>query len=182
MLWILFSLSGFIIFGVGPATVAAYSVNRSWINQEEKENTFKKFWRVYKENFIQANILWFIFFILGFVLYVDLYFIFRWDHSIAPILLGLVMFLAVIYAIVIIFSFPLLIVLKKGAIQSMKYGFIYAISSPILTITLFISLAVIQYISYQFPVAYLFLTVSVSSYFVLVVVQRISYKLNIEEV
>jgi len=182
ILWILFSVLGLIIFGIGPATTAALSVIRGWIKQEEREgNMFQIFWRVYKESFVQANILWFILLLIGFVLYVDLYFIFRLDHFTAPLLLGIGVFMVILYVVVIIFSFPLLISLEINALKSIKYALIYGLTSPILTLTLSISLMMVQYISYHIPVAYLFFTVSVTSYLILVVIQRNSYKLNIEE-
>ncbi|WP_416147411.1 YesL family protein [Salipaludibacillus sp. HK11] len=182
ILWILFSMLGLLVFGIGPATTAVCGVIHRWLKHEQiQESTFNHFWHIYKENFVKANVLWFIFLFVGFALYFDFYFIFRLDHFLVPVLLGLVGFLSILYVIVLIFSFALLVILKSTIVQTIKYAFIYGLTSPSLTISILMSLVIIHYISYQFPVVYLFFTVSVASLLIVVVVIKNTSKLKMDD-
>ncbi|PYZ91915.1 hypothetical protein CR194_17075 [Salipaludibacillus keqinensis] len=180
ILWIVFSLVGMVVFGVAPATIAVYSVFQQWIKGEEIEGKIiTHFFKIYKEKFFRANLLWGILLVIGFILYVDFYFIFRWDHVIAPVLLGLGMFVLILYIMVIMFSFPLIAYRNLKVMQSIKYALIYGFRSPSLTISLIISFLVIHYLIFQFPVLYLFYSVSIITYMIMLVTHKNSHKLNI---
>lgn len=181
ILWLLFSLFGLIIFGIAPATTAAYGVIQTWMRQEQTKGTIlSHFWQTYKETFIRANTLWLILLVIGFILYVDFYFIFRLDHAFAPVLLGIGGLVFMLYVMVIVFSFPLLVQLNLKTWATMKFALIYAFTSPVLTISIVVSFVAFHYLIFQVPVLYLFFSVSVMAYIIMAVVERNSSKLGLQ--
>ena len=57
LLWILFMLAGLIVMGVFPSTTAMFSVTRKWILGETDTPVFHTFWKAYKQNFLQSNLV-----------------------------------------------------------------------------------------------------------------------------
>ncbi|MCE7793925.1 DUF624 domain-containing protein [Salipaludibacillus sp. CUR1] len=181
-LWIIFSLAGLVIAGIAPATAAAHAATQRWVKNEEIEGKIVKyFWMDYKKYFVKSNMVWGFLLITGSILYADFYFIFRLDSSFAPMLLGLGIFLLVLYLIIFFYSIPLLIHLKMRVWESIKYAFIFGFSSPVLTVSGIGSFFVIQYLLFQFPVLYLFFSISIFSYITMNVVNTVSIKLKLSD-
>lgn len=62
LLWILFSLLGIGIFGIGPATIAVFSVIRAKLLENESGTIWRSFYLVFKNNFWRGNKLFIIIF------------------------------------------------------------------------------------------------------------------------
>jgi uncharacterized membrane protein YesL len=56
LLWIVFTLLGGVILGLGPATVAAYTLARRH-GQGESFQAWSEFWTVYRREFVRASLL-----------------------------------------------------------------------------------------------------------------------------
>ncbi|MFG1687535.1 YesL family protein [Nonomuraea sp. NPDC049269] len=56
LLWILFTLAGGVILGLGPATVAAYTLARRHARGESIQ-AWTEFWTVYRREFVRASLL-----------------------------------------------------------------------------------------------------------------------------
>ncbi|MFI7153322.1 YesL family protein [Nonomuraea sp. NPDC050022] len=56
LLWIVFTLLGGVILGLGPATVAAYTLARRH-GQGESFQAWPEFWTVYRREFVRASLL-----------------------------------------------------------------------------------------------------------------------------
>jgi uncharacterized membrane protein YesL len=56
LLWILFSLMGGVILGLGPATVAAYTLARRH-SRGESIQIWPEFWAVYRREFVRGSLL-----------------------------------------------------------------------------------------------------------------------------
>jgi len=65
-----FSILGLFIAGLFPAIVAALSVSKKWLDQEEF-SIAKEFRKVYFQEFFKANLLGWVFALIGFVLYIN---------------------------------------------------------------------------------------------------------------
>src|SRR3954453_4511011 len=71
ILWILFTLTGFIVFGIMPATVALFTVVRKWTMKESDIPIFPNFFQTYKKEFLKANIVGLTIAGIGFFLFFD---------------------------------------------------------------------------------------------------------------
>lgn len=67
-LWALFSLP---IFTIGASTTAAFYVGQHWARGKEPP-IWEKFWTSFRQNFMQATLIWFFFGGVGFMLLVNI--------------------------------------------------------------------------------------------------------------
>ncbi|MEU6713323.1 DUF624 domain-containing protein [Nonomuraea sp. NPDC046802] len=56
LMWIVFTLAGGVILGLGPATVAAYTLARRHARNETFQ-AWAEFWAVYRREFVRASLL-----------------------------------------------------------------------------------------------------------------------------
>ncbi|WP_336208906.1 YesL family protein [Nonomuraea sp. LPB2021202275-12-8] len=56
LLWIVFTLAGGVLFGLGPATVAAYTLARRHA-RGESIHAWTEFWHVYRREFVRGSLL-----------------------------------------------------------------------------------------------------------------------------
>ncbi|MFI7702720.1 YesL family protein [Nonomuraea sp. NPDC049480] len=56
LIWIVFTLAGGVILGLGPATVAAYTLARRHA-RSETFHAWSEFWTVYRREFVRASLL-----------------------------------------------------------------------------------------------------------------------------
>src|SRR5690554_2101428 len=57
LLWIFFTLTGLLLFGFFPSTLAMYAIVRDWLNGKTDIVIFKNFWNYYKTEFVKSNLL-----------------------------------------------------------------------------------------------------------------------------
>ncbi|MFB4280138.1 YesL family protein [Nonomuraea sp. MTCD27] len=56
LIWLVFTLAGGVILGLGPATVAAYTLARRHARNETIQ-VWREFWLVYRREFVRASLL-----------------------------------------------------------------------------------------------------------------------------
>src|SRR5699024_10685272 len=69
-LWVTFIILGLGIFGLMPATTAMFGVVRKWEMKEEIK-VFPTFWKLYKQEFVKANVMGVILFLIGYLLVME---------------------------------------------------------------------------------------------------------------
>ncbi|OLS40711.1 YesL family protein [Bacillus sp. MRMR6] len=74
LLWILFTLSGFVMFGFFPATIAMLATLRQFLLKNHPP-VFRTFWQYYKKEFFNSNKLGLIIVIIGLILYMNINFL-----------------------------------------------------------------------------------------------------------
>src|SRR5699024_8866338 len=73
ILWVFFSLLGLVIFGVWPATVALFAITRKWVEEDIDIPILSNFVKVYRSQFLKANMVGLLVFSLGIFLAYDFY-------------------------------------------------------------------------------------------------------------
>lgn len=91
ILWILFTLLGFGIFGIGPATYAITKYFDQWFRLKNEPPVFKTFWKYYKERFKQSVLVSWILIAVSYILIVNLFNLTTWYLQVANILAFLVL-------------------------------------------------------------------------------------------
>lgn len=74
LLWILFTLTGFGIFGFFPATIAMLATLRQFLIKNHPP-LFQTFWQYYKKEFLTSNKLGLLIVVIGFILYMNITFL-----------------------------------------------------------------------------------------------------------
>jgi uncharacterized membrane protein YesL len=133
ILWILFTLLGAVVFGIFPATAAMFAVIRKWLIGKNDVPVFKTFWNYYRAEFLKTNLLGLMFFVTGFILYLDFKIIEFQNEFIHRIFL-IVMFLSTgIYTVILIYIFPVFVHYDLKLLQYIKNAFLIGVANPIRT-------------------------------------------------
>lgn len=86
ILWILFTLLGLGLLGVGPATYALTKYFDQWFRLKNEPPVFKTFWMYYKERFKQSVFVSWILLAVSYVLIVNLFNLTAWYLQVANVL------------------------------------------------------------------------------------------------
>ncbi|MFC4557987.1 YesL family protein [Virgibacillus kekensis] len=144
LLWILFTIIGLVIFGLFPSTVAMFTIVRKWMNKEYNFKIFPEFWKVYRTDFIKANGLGLLFLTIGYILYYDFTFL-QLNNGKLFYLIPVLLFILVSYAVTLLFFFPVFVHFDLKFFQYLKQSFLIAITSPIETILIAISIVLLYF-------------------------------------
>ncbi|SFL58106.1 Uncharacterized membrane protein YesL [Gracilibacillus orientalis] len=175
MLWILFTLSGFLVFGFFPATVALLMVTRD-IKRDNPKGIGTSFLQYFIDNFIQANVygLFIVIVNIGFIsLAIKSVNQFSVVLSVTILVITLLAFLISLYIL------PVFTYFKASFVNHLKLSTIIALGHPVVSFVLFslfaINFGIIFYsrILIAFPILFLFFMVSVSAYLVTVVLMPV---------
>ncbi len=93
------------IFTIGASMTALYTVTFKMLDETEG-NIVKNFFKAFKSNFKQATIIWLVVFAAGAFLAYDAYLSYVSTSIIAKILMGVVILVAIIYAMWVSWIFP----------------------------------------------------------------------------
>jgi uncharacterized membrane protein YesL len=151
ILWILFSLLGFVLIGIMPATAAMFAVMRKLIMEEEVESIFSLFWKKYKQEFVKVNLYGYLLLLIIVVFLLDVMLFQSLDGWLFSSLSILSAGLTLVFLAVILYLIPLYVHYDLPFIQYVKTAFLLTFSHPIQTLFMFTSGAVIGFILLLLP-------------------------------
>lgn len=175
LLWVLFTLAGLIIFGLGPSTVAMFTVFRKWSMGENDIPVFKTFWQSIKKDFLKANILSLILLFIGYMLYVNFKVLPLLDLQTEWLLLisrYILLIALIIYGTMMIYIFPMYVHYENNFFVYFKNSILIAIYHPIRTIYVVAACLTLSYLFYEFPVFIFLLGPSLTSLVIMWIVHR----------
>jgi len=162
LLWMAFSLLGLVLLGIGPATLAMFTVIRHWIRGKKDIPIFSTFWKAYRENFIESAMLGILYFAVGVVLYVDLLFVESF------ILRTFIIIVSFIYLVSLCYIFPIMAHYDlKNVVHKLKYSVLFGISYLQYTLLLLVSLAIVYLVLFLNPGIFTFFGTSIGCYVVM---------------
>lgn len=163
ILWIVFSLAGLLAGGIFPATAAALGVSRKWLMGDSEVKILKAYKKIYKQEFIAANIIGWILTLIGIVLYINFRLIIKSEGElpiITPFAFYLILFF---YIITALWSFPLLVHYNDKWFKHVKHAFIIGLTKLHYTFFMGLILFSIIYLSLLFPGVIPFFTISIAA-------------------
>ena len=163
VLWILFSLMGFLVGGIFPATAAALGVSRKWLMGDTEIKIWQTFKKTYRQEFFSANLLGWILLLIGLVLYWNFQLMAESAGEIpvfVPFAFYLVLFF---YTMIAMWSFPLLVHYKGSWRQHLKNALIIGLTKIHYTVANFLVLFSIAYFSLAYPGFIPFFSISLSA-------------------
>jgi uncharacterized membrane protein YesL len=161
-LWVLFTLLGLIIFGIGPSTYALVSICRQWIRGNQNVSVFKAFWKYYKENFKESVFISWIYLVAGLVLTVDLLNVTNWYVRAALFVISFIYLLSLIYIFPIMAHYD-----WKGMFFKIRMSFLFGVACLQYSLVLGLVLGVIYWaVTNFFPGVLTFFGVSFLFYLI----------------
>lgn len=179
LLWIGFTLLGLVVLGAAPATVALFSIVRKWVMGEKDIPIMKTFWQYYRKDFIKSNILGLLFFVIGFVLYVDFRFVLNYEGVWNIVLLIMVVAVCAAYLLTLAYFFPVYVHFELPGLKGyIKNAFLIGISQ-LPTTLLMIGGIFLSYVIFRFlPGSLLFYCASLISFFLYYSAHRVFLKID----
>lgn len=147
--WVIGTLLGGILLGVFPSTVALYAC----IRQKEvygfyKGKLYKVFWTFYKQEFLKANKLGALIYLISFMLYIDFRLLTIFDMGIMGALaVSVLAILTIVFVLILLYLFPIYVQFDDTLKNYIKRSVILVIGKPKETVIAFI-LAVIVFVAY----------------------------------
>ncbi|MFS0638775.1 YesL family protein [Mesobacillus foraminis] len=129
ILWILFTASGLIIFGIMPASVAVFAVARKWITQGTDIPIFKTFFHTFKTEWLKSNNLGLILGLSGGFLFFDLVYIRTIPGPLQSALMVLLMIAFLFYIMTCLFILPVYVHYDLKLSQYIKHAFLIGLSN-----------------------------------------------------
>lgn len=174
-----FSILGLFIAGLFPAIVAALSVSKKWLDQEEF-SIAKEFRKVYFQEFFKTNLLGWVFALIGFVLYINYTVMVQMGDQLSVIVVFAYYFVIFVYMTVLAWAFPLYVHTKERLGTLIKNAFIMGVTFLPRTIGIFVGVFIILYISLSIPTMLLFFTGSLLALYIMFITHRVFEKIAIQ--
>ncbi|QGH33698.1 DUF624 domain-containing protein [Gracilibacillus salitolerans] len=180
MLWIMYSLCGFLVFGLFPATVALLMVTRD-LKRNNQKGIRASFLQYFVNNFIKANAYGFFIAIVNICL---ISLTFKSAHQFSVIISVPIFVITVLAFLISLFLLPVFTYFKASFVNHLKLATIIALGHPVVSFVLFslfsLNFGIIFYsrILIAYPILFLFFMVSVSAYLVTVVLMPVFGKFS----
>lgn len=167
LLWVVFTIAGLGLFGLFPATAAMFSVVRRWLRKEEFP-IFQTFWRYFRKEFVKTNLLGLIFLLIGYFLFIELQILWGSQKMVYFVASFGVIGLFIVYAIMLLYFFPIYVHFNLTKREYFKWPFIIGILHPILTVFLGIAILLLHYFTFMtIPALLFFFGGSVTAYVIM---------------
>ncbi|GAF24400.1 hypothetical protein JCM19047_4302 [Bacillus sp. JCM 19047] len=161
LLWILFTVGGLVVGGLFPATQAAFAVTRQWIRGETDLPIFKTFVHYFKKDYLKVQIMGLCLTIIGFVLYIDLVFIYQSANPYVQLLAFPLLILTFIYILTCFYAFSAFVHYELSVFKLLKHAALHTVVRPFLSIGMLITCAGVLFLMFQFPGVLPFFGVSI---------------------
>ncbi|MEN1967780.1 DUF624 domain-containing protein [Lentibacillus sp. N15] len=148
LLWILFSLTGGIVLGFFPATVAMFSIIRQWIKGNADFPLLKTFWKYYKAEFWKSNLLGLFMVIVGAIIGMDIFYL-KLNQS-DWIRIPLFAFM-LIFILFVFYLFPVYVHYDMKVNRVIKNAFFIMLINPLHSLLIVICFISIYFIMRMLP-------------------------------
>ncbi|KGA97439.1 hypothetical protein AJ85_08610 [Alkalihalobacillus alcalophilus ATCC 27647 = CGMCC 1.3604] len=172
LLWIAFTLVGFVVLGVAPATVALFTITRDWAKKDWDQPVFKTFWQTYREEFWRANGAGIAFFAIGFLLYWN-FTLFAGAGVVMLIVRGLLLIITVLFGCMLVLFFPTYVSFHLKGLHRVRAALLIACGHPYHLILIAVSLFILQSIFMFIPGLILFFAAASVAYIISWISHRI---------
>lgn len=133
--WLLFSLLGLVIFGIGPATIAMTVVINRWMLEDKDLRPFSVFFSVYKKYFIKTNVISLTIMVIGFIIGFNIYFTIL--HDLPIYVKSLAGGMGIVFFLVAVITFPLYVNSETTFSQLFKTSLLFIVGYPINSFIIF---------------------------------------------
>lgn len=176
LLWLLFTLLGLIVLGVGPSSYAMFTVLRQWIRGNKDIPIFQTFHQAYRTGFKESALIGLLYTAGGIILYVDLLYVE------SQVLRGLLLVIGALYLISLGYIFPILVHYDwKGVMLKLRCSLLFGISCLQYTLMLFAILAAVYFVLLMFiPVTMVLFGISIGAYIAMWMANQVFKRIEVQ--
>lgn len=148
LLWIIFTLGGFVVFGFFPATIAMLATLRQFIRKNHPP-VFQTFWNYYKKEFINSNKLGLVIVAIGLILFVNIRFLQSTSTNMSSFLFYSSIIMSGIYLLIICYTLASYVEVEQPLSVHLKNALLITISNPLPSLFIIFGFAAVYFaISY----------------------------------
>lgn len=156
LLWMLFTLTGFVVFGFFPATIAMLSTLRQFIRGNHPP-VFKTFWSYYKSEFLNSNKLGLVIVAVGFIMFVNIRFLHSTSQDMSSFLFYSSIIMTGIYILFICYTLASYVEVDQPLRTHLKNALFITISNPIPSLFIIFGFAAVYFaVTYLSGVGFFF--------------------------
>lgn len=148
LLWIFFTLTGLLLFGFFPSTLAMYAIVRDWLNGKTDIVIFKNFWNYYKTEFVKSNLLGLFLITIIVLIGLDIYYVQMNDFTWISIPLYAMILLFILF---LFYLFPAFTHFDLNLFPLIKNTFFIMLISPLHTLLIIICIGALFIFINVFP-------------------------------
>lgn len=179
-LWLLFTIMGLIVFGLFPSTVGVFTVARQWIKRDTEIPVWHTYWQAYKKEFVKANIVGYVFAVIGYIVYLDMKFFQLQGGMLFVILSYAFLIVFIIYMVMALFLFPVYVHYELKTLQYLKQTFFIVMLRPLDVLFAVAGFIAVYYLMLFVQVLMLFFGMSVMAVVLMWIAYRSFHKLEIK--
>lgn len=162
--WTVFTILGFGIFGIFPATAAMFAVTRKWIRREQEIPILKTFKEYYFKDFSKANLSGWSMATIGFILFFYSRLFKGLEGVVFDLLFLSTLLLGIIYIIMCLFWAPVFVHFRMSILQLVKTCFVIALGHPFHAVAMLSSCGVFYLLVKMIPGLFPFFSFSVLAF------------------
>ncbi|MGN7310990.1 YesL family protein [Alkalicoccobacillus gibsonii] len=152
ILWLAGTLTGFIVLGLFPATMAVVAVVKHMVLEDDNPPIIKLFLRHFRSNLLMANVFGYVMTSLGVVLTVDLMWVWQMEDSLLQqCMLGLSVLITLVYLVACLYLFPIYLHYQFSFKEYFIQAVVLAIGKPVQTILLLLIVTLMSGLYVIFP-------------------------------
>ncbi|MEY2191128.1 YesL family protein [Neobacillus sp. BF23-41] len=151
ILWISFSLLGFIAFGFFPATTAMFTVVRKWVLKQSDIPVLKTFWFTYKKEFVKSNLLGLVIILVGIFMYSNIRIVEATTVHELKLLYIPNVIVIFIFLLTLLYIFPVFVHFDVSLAEGIKNAFILMTVNPMATFCMGILTGFLCFILIKLP-------------------------------
>ncbi|WP_159440004.1 YesL family protein [Bacillus sinesaloumensis] len=144
ILWILFTLSGFVILGFFPATIAMLATLRQFLMKNHPP-VFKTFWGYYRKEFLNSNKLGLFISVIGFILYMNIRFLSSTSNEISTFLFYSSLIMSCIYLLIICYTLASFVEFEQPLGTHLKNALLITIYNPMPSLFIIFGFAAVYF-------------------------------------
>ncbi|MGG0717750.1 DUF624 domain-containing protein [Robertmurraya massiliosenegalensis] len=167
LLWVVFTLFGFIILGVAPSTSALFAVIRKLLQNEGKVSITKTYYEYFRRDFWKINRVFYVLLLVGFIIFVDIYFLYGLKNTLATLFLYLLMVLSIIYFVTCLFIFPVFVHYDLKMLENIKQAFLMGMTKPLYILGIVVSLVVSYVVLIYLKTLFIFFGISLGAFIIM---------------
>ena len=144
LLWILFTLGGFVVFGFFPATIAMLATLRQFIRKNHPP-VFQTFWQYYKKEFFNSNKLGLIIGVIGLILFMNIRLLQSTSNDMSSFLFYSSIIMSGIYFLIICYTLASYVEVDQPLGTHLKNALLITISNPIPSLFIIFGFAAVYF-------------------------------------
>ncbi|MBT2725816.1 YesL family protein [Bacillus sp. ISL-75] len=178
ILWIAFTLLGFVVIGFFPATLAMFTVVRKWVLKQTDIPVFKTFWFTYKKEFVNGNLLGLIIGLSCFFMYSNIRIVEATTVPTFKLLYVPNVIFIILFIFTLLYIFPVLVHFDVRLKEGIKNSFILMTINPIPTFCMATLTGFLCFIFFKIPGVIPFFSGSPIAFLLLWISNNVFVKMN----